>query len=87
MSLRDDVRLGDETKHIMQSESVQTALKQMRDNFISRWERTEDTQFEERELAWQMHRLIDLFEREMRILLDNGAVAAQELARLNQQEK
>jgi hypothetical protein len=79
MTLRDQVRIGVEAQSLIESETMVRAFRQVEDKLIGLWISSDGEDLEGRELTY--HRLQALYwlQRELKILLDNGNIAARTL--------
>lgn len=85
MSLRDDIRLGVEAQSLLDNEVFCAAVERIESRCVAQWRGTFPDDVEEREAAYHLLQALDQLRTELRIILDNGAIAAQALER--QQEK
>jgi hypothetical protein len=79
MTLRDQVRIGVEAQSLIENETMVRAFRQVEDKLIGLWISSDGEDLEGRELTY--HRLQALYwlQRELKILLDNGNIAARTL--------
>lgn len=73
------MRIGVEAKSLIESETMVRAFRQVEDKLIGLWISSDGEDLEGRELTY--HRLQALYwlQRELKILLDNGNIAARTL--------
>jgi len=82
--IREDIRMGAEAKALLNNEAFVQATRRIEDKCVAQWRGSFADDVEEREAAYQLLQALDHLKTELRILLDNGAIAAQ---LLEKQEK
>jgi hypothetical protein len=87
MSLRDEIRLGHEARKVFDNEALKLAFQLIKQRRIERWLGTHPEDLSDRESSWYALQALEEVKTELRILLDNGEIAAQALERQQKQEK
>lgn len=79
--LREAVELGENAKRLLEDETLQEAFDRLKSNFRIAWEDSEPENTDGREKFYYGLRAVHFVEQELRIMLDNGKVAASQIER------
>jgi len=83
--LENDRHHGTLAKNILENEVFKNAFSVMEDSIFEQWKNSKEEQ--QREALWTMIQLMTRFEATLRAAITDGAVASQELQRLNPNDK
>lgn len=76
---REAIELGERAKELLEDETLQLAFDHLKAKFTQAWANTTLEDREGREKLYLARQGIEYAERELRILLDNGKIAASEI--------
>ena len=80
--LQEDIELGDSAQQCFDNEALQEAFDRLKRNYIAMWTGSAPSEGSEaREKLYYAHQAVEYVERELRIMLDNGRLAASEIER------
>lgn len=80
--LEDDVFYGDHAETITTNPAYQLALTRVKARIFEQWTNTGFFQSKERKDLWRMARVVEDFEKQMQILMNDRAIAKEDLKRL-----
>lgn len=81
MSLREQVQRGNQAQQVLDNPAFVAALRALEDRYIREWATSEPSEMEKREEAHRALRALNVLTDELTILLDNGDVAARQIAK------
>lgn len=80
--LRDEIELGDNAKRLMEDPTLQEAFDRLKQNYIAMWSGSAPSAgADAREHLYYAYQAVEFVERELKIMLDNGKLAASKLER------
>lgn len=79
--LRDEIELGENARRLLEDPTLNEAFDRLKENFRAAWEGSEPENAEGREKFYYGLRAVHFVEKELRIMLDNGKVAASQIER------
>lgn len=80
--LQQDIELGDSARQCFENEALQAAFDRLKSNYIATWAGSAPSEGSEaREKLYYAYQAVEFVERELKIMLDNGNIAASEVER------
>ena len=80
--LQREIDLGMSARQCFENEALQAAFDRLKQNYITMWKDSAPSAgSESREKLYYAHQAVEFVERELKIMLDNGNIAASELER------
>lgn len=80
--LERDKALGDSARECFDNQALQEAFDRLKQSYIAAWSGSKPSEGSEaREHLYYAYQAVEFVERELKIMLDNGKIAANELER------
>ncbi|MAN61076.1 MAG: hypothetical protein CMI60_03920 [Parvibaculum sp.] len=81
---RKDIERGRIAQDILDNEIFQDAMIMLEEQYKNLWAITKQDQQEERERLWIAMKLIPEFERQLRIVVENGTIKKNQIVKIKQ---
>jgi len=81
VNLREQMQRGNQAQQVLDNPAFVAALRALEDRYIREWATSEPNEVEKREEAHRALRALNALTDELTILLDNGDVAARQIAK------
>ena len=81
---RKDIERGRIAQDILDNEIFQDAMVMLEEQYKNLWAVTKHDEQEERERLWMAMKLIPEFERQLRIVVENGTIKKNQIVKIKQ---
>lgn len=80
--LQNEVQLGESARECFENEALQAAFDRLKTTYIASWTGSAPSAgAEAREKLYFAYQAVEFVERELRVMLDNGNIAASDIAK------
>jgi len=79
-----DIERGRIAQNILDNEIFQDAIVMLEEQYKNLWAITKHDEHEERERLWMAMKLIPEFERQLRIVVENGTIKKNQIVKIKQ---
>ena len=79
-----DIERGRIAQDILDNEIFQDALLMLEDHYKNLWVTSKKEEHEERERIWTALKLVPEFERQLRIIVENGVIKKNQIIKIKQ---
>lgn len=72
--IEDDLKRAEQARHLLDNPLLQEVLNGLKQSYLNEWASSKPEEVEKRERLYMATQVVDGFEKELKIILENGAI-------------